>query len=199
MNQNSGPDHSIKLLVLGDLSVGKTSFIYRFTEDKFDEEQIPTTGLDLKTADIILNNKKIRIQIWDTAGQEKFNSITKNLILRVQGIILLFDLTNKESFENLNSWIKIIRDYCGNKMQILILGNKKDLEEQIVINEEDINSFSKSVKIKIKKTSCKNGENIKEAVDMICKHIITSSKEKNDISFSLESSSLMVKNKKKCC
>ena len=197
MNQNTVADYSIKLLVLGDLSVGKTSFIYRFTEDKFDTEQIPTTGLDLKTADIILENKKIRVQIWDTAGQEKFNSITKNLILRVQGIILLFDLTNKESFDNLNSWIKIIREHCGNKMHILIVGNKNDLEDQI--NEEDIIKFCKSLKFKFKKTSCKNGENIKEAVDLICKNIITSSKGKNEISFSLESSSLMTKNKKKCC
>ena len=199
MNQNSGPDYSIKLLVLGDLSVGKTSFIYRFIEDKFDSYQITTTGLDLKTADIILDNKKIRVQLWDTAGEEKFNSITKNLILRVQGIIILFDLTNKESFENLGSWIEIIRDHCGNKMQMLIVGNKNDLEEEKDIDEEDIHKFVKAEKIKFIKTSCQTGENIKKAVEMICKIIISSSKSKNDLSFSLESSSLMTKNKKKCC
>ena len=199
MNQNAMADYSIKLLVLGDLSVGKTSFIYRFTEDKFDSKIIATTGLDLKTADIILDSKKIRVQIWDTAGQEKFNSITKNLILRVQGIILLFDLTNKESFDNLSSWIKIIREHCGNKMQILIVGNKNDLEEQKQVDEEEIKKFAKRVRIKFKKVSCKNGENIKEAVDLICENIISSSAAKNDVSFSLESSSLMVKNEKKCC
>ena len=167
------------------------------TNRLIDCKDTASVQITLNTDGLNLENKKIRVQIWDTAGQEKFNSITKNLILRVQGIILLFDLTNKESFDNLNSWIKIIRDHCGNKMHILIVGNKNDLEDQI--NEEDIIKFCKSLKFKFKKTSCKNGENIKEAVDLICKNIITSSKGKNEISFSLESSSLMTKNKEKCC
>ena len=139
------------------------------------------------------------MKLWDTAGQEKFNSITKNLLLRVQGIILIFDLTNKESFKNLSSWIKIIKDHCGNKMVLLIVGNKNDLEEEKDINEEDINAFIKQEKIHYIKTSCKTGENIKKAVDKICKNYISSSKAKCDISFSLESSSLMTKKEKKCC
>ena len=81
---------TIKLLILGDLSVGKSSFIYRFIDDKFDEN-MTTTDLDLKTADLIIEDKNIRVQLWDTAGQEKYRSISKNLISRVQGILILYD------------------------------------------------------------------------------------------------------------
>ena len=199
MNQKSEPDFSLKLLVLGDLSVGKSSFIYRFIEDKFNSDQIPSNGLDLKTADIILENKKIRVQIWDTAGQEKYNSITKNLLLRVQGIIILFDLTKLETFNNLGHWTGIIDENCGNKIPILFVGNKSDLEETHIIKKEDIIKFINKKKAKYIRTSCKTGDNIKKAVDIICKEIIRTNTTKSDISFSLESSSLVADKKKKCC
>ena len=199
MTQDSEPDYSIKLLVLGDLSVGKSSFIFRYIEDKFNEEEMPTTGLDLKTADLIIENKKIRIQLWDTAGQEKYNSITKNLILRVQGLIILFDLTNKASFKNLSKWVDLIKEHCGNKMPMLFVGNKSDLEENREVHKEDIIKYMTKEKSKYIKTSCKTGDNIKKAVDIICKDIIRSFSAKNDVSFSLEASSLVVNKKRKCC
>ena len=199
INQDSEPEYSIKLLVLGDLSVGKSSFIYRFIEDKFNADSITTTGLDLKTKDLIIDNKKVRIQLWDTAGQEKFKSITKNLILRVQGIIILFDITNKESFNNLNIWIKTIKEQCGKNFPILIAGNKTDLEENRLVEKEEANIFTKNEKIDYIEISCKTGENIKETIDIICKRIITFLTIKNDMSFSLDSSALTVSKKKKCC
>ena len=199
INQDSEPEFTIQLLVLGDLSVGKTSFIYRFIEDKFNADSLTTTGLDLKTKDILIDNKQIRIQLWDTAGQEKFNSITKNLILRVQGIIILFDITNKESFNNLNVWIKTIKEQCGKNMPILIAGNKIDLEENRLVKAEEANLFKESGKIDYIEISCKTGENIKETLDIICKKIIASFTVKKDMSFSLDSSTLIVNKKKKCC
>ena len=199
INQDSEPEFTIQLLVLGDLSVGKSSFIYRFIEDKFNADSLTTTGLDLKTKDILIDNKQIRIQLWDTAGQEKFNSITKNLILRVQGIIILFDITNKESFNNLNVWIKTIKEQCGKNMPILIAGNKIDLEENRLVKAEEANLFKESGKIDYIEISCKTGENIKETIDIICKKIIASFTVKKDMSFSLDSSTLIVNKKKKCC
>ena len=199
INQDSEPEYSIKLLVLGDISVGKSSFIYRYIEDKFHVDSMTTTGLDLKTKDLIVNNKKIRIQLWDTAGQEKYKSITQNLILRVQGIIILFDITNKESFNNLSLWIKIIKDQCGHNLPILIAGNKKDLEANRLVKKEEINKFTNNEKIDYIETSCKTGENIKETIYIICKKIIASFSLKNDLSFSLNSSALTVTKKKKCC
>ena len=199
MDQESVIDFSIKLLVLGDLSVGKSSFIYRFIEDKFNTDSIPTTGLDLKTADLLINNKKVRVQLWDTVGQEKYKSITQNLILRVQGIIILFDITNKDSFNNLNEWIKTVREQVGNNLAILLVGNKCDLEENRLVFKEEANIFAKNEKIKYIETSCKTGENIIKAIDYICEKIINSFTLKNDLSFSLDSSSLIVAKRKNCC
>ena len=184
---------------MGDLSVGKSSFIYRFIEDKFNSDQIPSTGFDLKTADLIIDNKNIRIQLWDSAGQEKYNSITKNLLLRVQGLIILFDLTNQETFDNLSKWIEIIKEHCGHTIPILFVGNKSDLEENRVVKKEDISRYVKKEKAKYIKTSCKTGDNIKKAVNIICKKIIYSSTLKRETSFSLEASSLVVDKKGKCC
>ena len=199
INPDSEPEISIKLLVLGDLSVGKSSFIYRFIEDKFNTDSIPTTGLDLKTADLLINNKKVRVQLWDTVGQEKYKSITQNLILRVQGIIILFDITNKDSFNNLNEWIKTVREQVGNNLAILLVGNKCDLEENRLVFKEEANIFAKNEKIKYIETSCKTGENIIKAIDYICEKIINSFTLKNDLSFSLDSSSLIVGKRKNCC
>ena len=195
-SQDVEPEYSVKLLVLGDLSVGKTSFIYRFIENKFGLDQIPTTGLDLKTADVIIDDKKVRVQLWDTVGQEKYKSITKNLIQRVQGIIILFDITNEESFNNLNSWIKIIKEHCGDKMPILIVGNKCDLEEERTVPREVIYDYIKREKRQYIETSCKTGKNIKKVIDNISKKIINSLTDKKNISFSLDSTTFK---KKKCC
>ena len=196
MFQESSDALTIKLLILGDISVGKSSFIYRFIEDKF-EENMRTTDLDLKTADIIVEDKSIRVQLWDTAGQEKYKSISKNLISRVQGVLILFDITNETSYTNLNSWIKTIKDQ-GGKMPILIVGNKSDLEDKRIVKAEDAKNFARSEKMKYMETSCKTGENVKEAVESFCKHIMKTTNLKNETSFSLDSSALVIKNNK-CC
>ena len=199
MLQESEPEYSIKLLVLGDTSVGKSNYIYRFTEDKFSDNHMSTTGLDLKNADIIIDDKKIRVQLWDTAGEEKYRSITKTLFLRVQGIITIFDLTKEETFINLKSWINSIKEECGNNMPILIIGNKCDLTEYRVVKKETAYKYAKKEKIEYIETSSKTGENIKNSVDIICSKVIKSLSLKNEFSFTLDSSALIPKKKKNCC
>ena len=197
MNQEL--DYSIKLLVLGDLSVGKTSFIYKFTENKFNEEQVSSAGLDLKTVDIVIESKKIRVQLWDTAGEEKYKSITKNLILRVNGILILFDITNKESFKNLSVWIRIINEFCGEDMAIIIIGNKRDLEERRTVPKEEASIFARKSNYKYIETSCKTGENIKRAIHNICRKVIGCPAENSRSSFSLDVTSLKMKKMKNGC
>ena len=94
-------DYFINILLLGDISVGKTSFIYNFIYDKFTMNEISSAELDLKTSDIIIEHKNIRVQLWDTVGQEKYKSVATNLILRAQGIIIVYDITNKDSYKNM--------------------------------------------------------------------------------------------------
>ena len=200
-NQKSPPEpeYMIKLLVLGDLSVGKSSFIYRFIYDKFIPGEMQTSELELKTADIIVDKKNIRVQLWDTVGQEKYKSITKNILLRVQGIILMFDITNKETYKNIKMWTNLIKEECGHKMPILMVGNKIDLEEERFIKKEDAKAFFKKQKFKYVETSCKEGTNVKKAITRICKIIIESKNVSMDFSFSLNNSSISVNKKKRHC
>ena len=200
-NQKSPPEpeYMIKLLVLGDIKVGKSSFIYRFIYDKFNPNQMQTSELELKTADIIVDKKNIRVQLWDTVGQEKYKSITKNILLRVQGIILMFDITNKETYKNIKMWTNLIKEECGHKMPILMVGNKIDLEEERFIKKEDAKAFFKKQKFKYVETSCKEGTNVKKAITRICKIIIESKNVSMDFSFSLNNSSISVNKKKRHC
>ena len=193
------PEYSIKLLLLGDLSVGKSSLIYRFIYDKFNPNEISTSELDLKTSDLIIDKKNVRVQLWDTVGQEKYKSITKNLIKRVQGIIIVYDITNKDSFKNIKTWAHLIEEEYGNKLPIIIVGNKIDLEENRKIKIEDAKAFCKNHKYKYVETSCKTGHNIKKSIAKICKIIIDSQNIRNDISFSLSTSNASYIKKKHCC
>ena len=142
-------DYFINILLLGDISVGKTSFIYNFIYDKFTMNEISSAELDLKTSDIIIEHKNIRVQLWDTVGQEKYKSVATNLILRAQGIIIVYDITNKDSYKNIKIWLDLVKENCDKKVPILIVGNKTDLEAQRVIKKEDAKNFCKKKKLQI--------------------------------------------------
>ena len=191
-------DYTIKLLVLGDTNVGKTKFIIRFSENKFQEEYMATIGIDLKFSTIEIKGKKIRVQMWDTAGQEKYRSITKNLFLKVQGILALYDITNDITFENLKIWIRTIKEECNSSIPIIIVGNKTDLEDQHKVNKNDAILYAKNEKVEYIETSSKTGENILKAITLISEQILESNEFANEFSFTLDSSSIYNK-KKKCC
>jgi small GTP-binding protein len=201
MDINTEYEYSIKVLVLGDSSVGKTNFIYRFLNDEFKGDQMSTTGIDLNNnSQITINNKKFLLQLWDTAGQEKFNSVTKSCFNKVQGFIVMFDLTKKVTFVNVKSWVSLIKEECGNHIPILVVGNKNDLADDRQIDEADIKQYTEGQKLKYIETSPKTGDNIKRAVTMICTEITESANDKDRIfSFSLDSSKSSKKRKGKCC
>ena len=192
------PEYFIKLLLLGDISVGKSSFIYRFIYDKFNPVEMPSSKLDLQSSDIIVSKNKIRVQLWDTVGQEKFRSITQSLISKMQGIVIMFDLTNKETYDNIKTWIELIREK-SKKLPIIIIGNKCDLEEERIIQKEEAKGYYKKQKLKYVETSCKNGTNIKKAISKICKIIINSQEKPTNVSFSISSSNISTVKKRHCC
>ena len=199
MEPDSDFDYIIKILIVGDSNVGKTNFIYRFIENKFSQTYMATTGIDFKTANIELNDKKIRVQLWDTAGQEKYRSITKTLFLKVQGVLALYDISNKKSFDNLKSWISIIKEECGAHVPIVIIGNKADLSEERGIEKDEVISYAKEEEVEYIETSSKTGENVYKAISLISEKVLDCSEFGNDYSFSLDAASLSYKNKHKCC
>ena len=144
-----------KVLVLGDSSVGKTAFIVRFCEEKFDSDNLSTIGVDIKTKFITRREKKINLQIWDTAGQERFRSIAKNSYKGADGIILMYDITNLGTFKHIKNWITDIKsktDKPLDKLALIIVGNKSDLEDNRQVNKENKNE--KNVQLGVVK--CKN-------------------------------------------
>ena len=191
-------DYTIKLLLVGDSCVGKTNFIYQFIEKKFSQNHMATTGIDLKCSNIEYKNKKIRIQLWDTAGQEKYRSITKNLFLKVQGILAVYDITDESSFISLKTWIKTIKEECGSHMPIIIVGNKSDLDSQRIVDKNDAFIYAKELKIEYIECSSKTGDNIDKAISLITEKVLESSEFGNDFSFTLDSSNFS-NQKKKCC
>ena len=197
MNMDNNFDFTLKLLIVGDSSVGKTNFVHRFIEDKFNKNYMTTSGVDLKTKDLEIKNKKIRIQIWDTAGQEKYKAITKNLFLRVMGALIIYDITNQKSYNILKQWVKMIKEECPH-MQIIIIGNKSDLEDERAISQDEVMDYVKEEKVEYIETSCLTGENVKKSVITLCEKILEKKDNGPEISFMLDNSVDMPK-KKKCC
>ncbi len=200
MEEQSEYEYTVKLIILGDSGVGKSNIILRYIDNKFCEIYLLTPGMDVKKTTVNLKGRKIRVQLWDTAGQEKYKSMTRNLLVKVQGFLLVYDITNKESFNNLGSWIKTIRDECGTLVPIIIVGNKSDLENGRSISKNQAMEFARNEKVEYIETSSKSGENITKAINMLVLKVLDSATFINDCSFDLDdSSALNIKKRHKCC
>ena len=153
-----------KVLLLGDSSVGKTCFLLRYCDKSFQEAHLSTIGLDYRLKSMTLqNDKNIKLQIWDTAGQDRFRAITKNYYKGANGIILIYDVTNKQSYENVKNWLMQIKEEANPNVIIYLAGNKIDVEEdQRVITTEDGQKIADEYKLPFKETSAKNGINVNE-------------------------------------
>ena len=125
-------DLYLKIILIGDSAVGKTSLLLKFTDETFSEQAIATIGVEYKEKEITLNNRKIILQIWDTSGQERFHSLTQNFYRGSDGILFVFDVTNKESFDNLKFWLNDAKVDAKK----IIIGNKIDLTNRIISKEK---------------------------------------------------------------
>ena len=190
-------DYSFKILLVGDSSVGKSNFILRLIKNQFSPSHVSTSGMELKTTEILLDKVKIRVQLWDTAGQEKYRAITKSLFTKVQGILTLYDISNEDSFKNLKNWVKMIKEECNN-VQLLMIGNKNDLEDERIISTEEATEYAKSQKMGYIETSSKTGENVNKAIEIMCKKILKNNSVRSNYSFSLDYKKAK-KQKRKCC
>lgn len=161
-----------KIVVIGKSSVGKSAIMIRFTDDRFIENYLTTIGVDFKFRSLKLNNLTFRLQIWDTAGQEKYQSITKTFYKGANSVILVFDLTSKNSFEEMkNIWLEEAYKSCDPDVQFVILGNKKDLVDKREVLKEDVDKFIEGKDIIFFETSAKSGENVEKAFFKITEKI----------------------------
>ena len=168
-----------RLLIIGDSQVGKTSFLSYYANGSFNINYLATAGLELFTKDDIIDNKTIRIELWDTAGQEKFYSLTSGFFHNAQGIMVMFDVTCVNSFENVRNWTESIKTHLSseiNNIPVIIIGNKIDLKERDVKTDE-ANKYCRELGFKYFETSAKTGEN----VDLTIKYLVKEVLKKNRI------------------
>lgn len=164
-------DYLFKIILVGDCGVGKSSLLNRLVGDTFHENHLSTIGVDFKIKTLSINGKSVKLQIWDTAGQERFNSITDSFFKGSHGIIIVFDLTDKLSFDNVNKWIsKRIYTACDSK--IIIIGNKCDLIDLIRVSDNDINNLKKTYNLEYFEASAKMEINFFEPFYQISKSLI---------------------------
>ncbi|XP_019169013.1 PREDICTED: ras-related protein RABD1-like [Ipomoea nil] len=156
-------DYLFKLLLIGDSSVGKSCLLLRFADDSYVDSYISTIGVDFKIRTVELEGKTIKLQIWDTAGQERFRTITSSYYRGAHGIIVVYDVTEKESFNNVKQWLNEIDRYANESVCKLLVGNKCDLVENKVVDTETAKAFADELGIPFLETSAKDSINVEHA------------------------------------
>ena len=197
---NEKIEKSFKILLLGDSSVGKTCFLKRYIDDTFQDVYLSTIGFDYKYKCITLKEgKNIKLQIWDTAGQERFRTIAKSYYKGAHGIILMYDVTDQKSFDSIKKWLEQIKEEAPNKVSVLLVANKIDIEKRI-ITKEDGENIAKSYDLDIYESSAKDNINVSEAFEDLAEKINAKYKIMKERGKKLEENvPEMTKNKKKCC
>ena len=179
MNEEINSDDTLCIMTLGISSVGKTSFIFRFTENKYQNSYFATVGIDYKIKDIEIKNIKYKLIFYDTLGQERYKSIAPNLIKKANGIIIMYDITNKSSFDSLPEIIQNIKEERGSDFPMVLVGNKADLEEDREIKKEQGEDLAFKNAMGFFEVSNKEGTNIEEAGLALVNKILEKRKEEN--------------------
>ena len=164
MNKNDNKIE-IKIITLGDSHVGKTSLILKYIEDKFSNTYVSTIGFDLKYKQIILKDgTEAKLTLFDTAGQERFRSIAKNYIKKANGILLVYDISDKSTFISIEKWMDNIQDEVGDKLPIILVGNKSDLNNKREVPNKEGKNKDKEYGSPFYETSCKTGINVSNCI-----------------------------------
>ena len=165
-------DKKIKIMVIGETRVGKTALIKKYTKNDFGGVYLTTVGIDFQEKIINVEDKSIKLQIWDTAGEERFRNIAKNYFHTSDGFLLIYDISCRDSFEKLSFWLEQIRLNAPEHTKCIVAGNKCDLEEKRQVNKNEGEDFSKENNINFFETSAKEGTNVNEIFQVLANEII---------------------------
>jgi small GTP-binding protein len=165
-----GSETLIKLLIIGESAVGKSCLLLRFAENKFTENFLTTIGIDFKVRHVEIENTKVRLQVWDTAGQEKFRTITKAYYRGAHGILLVYDVTSVDSFDQTRQWMKSIQDNTTDPVSVIFVGNKCDMERRVPL--EDAQALANEFGVEYYETSAKDGRNVESTFFRLAKLIL---------------------------
>ncbi len=190
---------SYKVLLLGNSYVGKTCILLRFSEDKYNDDYEVTIGLNYKIKTLNINDNQIKMQIWDTSGEEKFKAIAKNFYRGAHGVLLIYDICEKNSFLDVKSWIEQIIENTDNDDVVMILcGNKCDMEKERQISKKEGENLANSYKIPFFECSAKDNINIDEIFNTMAQNIYLKVGNRYTISVKLNSNNFK-KKLGKCC
>lgn len=173
-------DYNFKILLLGESTVGKTCLLLRYADNSFTPNFVATLGVDFKIKTITLNNKSIKCQIWDTAGQDRFRTIVTNFYRGAQGILLVFDLTNINSFLKTTHWMGEILKHAPQGIKILLVGNKSDLASKRMVDQKDAMAFAEKNGLKYAETSAKDGTGVAAAFEVLLGECVQASIDSRD-------------------
>ena len=168
----------LKILLVGDTSVGKTSILSKYIDDIFEENHISTIGVEYKVKSLFVNERKIKLCIWDSSGQDRFRSITQSFFRNADGILFIFDLTEKNTFEGVKQWLIDSESYDLNIKKILV-GNKVDLIEKRKVEKEIIDNFVNRMQLKYYEMSAKDGTNVDNVFRELAEMILSGLSEKD--------------------
>jgi Ras-related protein Rab-1A len=169
-------DYLFKILLIGDSGVGKSCLLLKYVDNTYNETYISTIGVDFRIKTVKMKGKQIKLQLWDTAGQERFRTITSSYYRGAHAIVVVFDLTDPESFSNVGKmWLKEIERFVNNCYTIVLVGTKCDVPpNKRCVDRESIDEFAKSHNMKYVETSSKTGVGVDEVFNQVCINLLSS-------------------------
>ncbi|CAO1391236.1 unnamed protein product [Diamesa serratosioi] len=196
-------DHLFKLLIIGDSGVGKSSLLIRFSDNVFSGSYITTIGVDFKIRTVVINGERVKLQIWDTAGQERFRTITNTYYRGTHGVIVVYDVSNGESFANVKRWLQEIDTNCEIVNKVLV-GNKNDDPQSKVVVTEDAQRFAQQMDIPLFETSAKENINVEDMFLAITEKVLRHKKQTQRLQNDQQNDRINLadtgrKKKKRCC
>ena len=165
-------DYTFKIVMIGDSGVGKSCILLRFADDKFNENFYATIGVDFRFKNVMVDDKSVKLQIWDTAGQERFKTITSAYYRGADGIIIVYDITDRNSFAHIKDWLDDVNKYTDDNPLKIIVGNKIDLIKDKQINNNDMKTMTAQTGIEIIECSAKDSIKINELMEIMTKKLI---------------------------
>ncbi|NXA99040.1 RAB44 protein, partial [Cnemophilus loriae] len=163
-NDIPDPDHVYNVLFVGDSHVGKTSFLYRLHTNIFDTYLIATVGLDYQIKNLVVDDKRFALRLWDSAGQERYHSMTKQFFRKADGVVLMYDITSEYSFSNVRYWLSCIQEAAEDGVPVLLLGNKTDCAAQRQVPTKEGECLAKEYQLMFYECSAASGHNILESM-----------------------------------
>ena len=202
-------DYLFKVLLIGNSSVGKSSLLLRFVDNQWNDLFVPTIGVDFKIRTMEIDNKNVKLQIWDTAGQERFKNITASYYRGAHGIFVVYDISDTESFKNINNWLIEIEKNANKNVYKILVGNKCDLEDKRTVSYQQGKELAETYGMQFIETSAKSNRNVDEAFHLLGREVMKMSlndkeknfgnKDKNKMKLDKKTEDIVFQQKQGCC